>query len=326
MKKTISLALSMLLLIACNSNSSKGKRILPESSGNINYLSVVIDNGLWEGNIGENIREIFGAEVYGLPQQEPLFSMGQMPTKVFTGFATKNRTVLKVEKGKTAELRFIDDPFAKPQKLVLVRGMTDFEITSALKENAEKIIAAFKTTEIKEKQRRITKSLHKNNNIESALGLTIRFPSVYRIAKEEDNFFWLRRDTNKGGNMNLMIYEMPLNAISTGDDAINDIIRMRDSIGQTHIPGPIDGSYMITEEAYTPFFNSTIIDNKPALETRSTWEVKNAFMAGPFLNYIIEDKINQRLLVIEGFAFAPSIAKRDYMFELEAIMKSIKIK
>jgi len=326
MKKTITLAFSLLLLIACDSNSTKGKRILPASSGNVNNLSVVIDNNLWEGNIGENIREIFGAEVYGLPQQEPLFSMGQMPTMVFTGFATKNRTVLKIEKGKAAELKFLDDAFAKPQKLVLVRGMTDFEITTLMKENAEKIIAAFKTVEIKEKQRQIKKSLHKNNNIETALGLTIRFPSAYRVAKEKDNFFWLRKDTKKGGNMNLMLYEMPLNSISEGDEAINDIIKMRDSIGKAHIPGPIDGSYMITEEAYTPFFNTTIIDNKPAFETRSTWEVKNAFMAGPFLNYIIEDKINERLLVIEGFAFAPSVAKRDYMFELEAIMKSIKIK
>jgi len=326
MKQTISLALSMLLLFACNNNSSKGKRVLPASSGNINNLSVVIDNNLWEGNIGENIREIFGAEVYGLPQQEPLFSMGQMPTQVFSGFATKNRTVLKIEKGKAAELKFLDDSFAKPQKLVLVRGKTDFEITALIKENSEKIIAAFKSIEITEKQRRISKSLHKNNSIETALGLTIKFPSAYRVAKEENNFFWLRRDTNKGGNMNLMLYEMPLNAISEGDDAINDIIKMRDSIGKTHIPGPIDGSYMITEEAYTPFLNTTIIDNKPALETRSTWEVKNAFMAGPFLNYIIEDKINERLLVIEGFAFAPSVAKRDYMFELEAIMRSIKIK
>jgi len=326
MKKTISLALSMLLLIACNSNSSKGKRILPASSGNINNLSVVIDNNLWEGTIGESIREIFGAEVYGLPQQEPLFSMGQMPSSVFSGFATKNRTVLKIEKGKTAKLEFIDDPFAKPQKLVLVRGKTDFEITSLMEENSEKIIAAFKTTEITEKQRRIKKSLHKNNTIEKALGLTIKFPSAYRVAKEEDNFFWLRRDTNKGGNMNLMLFEMPLNAISKGDTAINDIIKMRDSIGEAHIPGAIDGSYMITEEAYTPFLNTAIIDNKPALETRSTWEVKNAYMAGPFLNYIIEDKINNRLIVIEGFAFAPSVAKRDYMFELEAIMKSIKIK
>ena len=70
----------------------------------------------------------------------------------------------------------------------------------------------------------------------------------------------------------------------------------------------------------------TIIDNKPAIVTKSTWEVKNAFMAGPFINYIIEDKVNNRLVVAEGFTFAPSISKRNHMFELEAIIRSIKIK
>ena len=83
---------------------------------------------------------------------------------------------------------------------------------------------------------------------------------------------------------------------------------------------------MITEAAYTPAIYETIIDNKPAFETRSTWEIKNAFMAGPFVNYAIEDKINKRYLVIEGFAFAPSVPKRDYMLELEAIIRSLKIK
>jgi hypothetical protein len=49
-------------------------------------------------------------------------------------------------------------------------------------------------------------------------------------------------------------------------------------------------------------------------------------MAGPFLNYVIKDEINERYIVFEGFAFAPSVAKRDYMFEFEAIAKSLKIK
>ncbi len=326
MKKIILVTFSILLFTACGDGNSKGKIIVSASSGNINNLSVVIDNELWEGSIGESIREIFGAEVYGLPQQEPLFTMRQMPTVVFSDFATKNRTILKIEKGEAANTKLLDNPFAKPQKLALVTGTTNKEIVEELNKSAAKIISAFKSTEIKEKQKRISKSLNKNNSIENVLGLTIKFSSAYRVAKEEGKFFWLRRDTNKGGNINFMLYEMPLNAISEGDDAINDIIKMRDSIGKVHVPGPIEGSYMITEEAYTPFFNQTIIDNKPALETRSTWEVKNAFMAGPFINYVIEDKINDRLVVLEGFAFAPSIQKRDYMFELEAIIRSVRIK
>lgn len=322
MKKFVLAVFTILLLIACNND---GKRILSTSSGNINSLSVVIDNELWQGSIGEKIRTIIGAPVYGLPQDEPLFTMHQIPTSVFTDFATKNRTVLKIEKGKPANTKFLKNVYAKPQKVILVTGNTIQEINEQLELQRQKIVAVFKNEEIKEKQRRIKISLGKDNNIEEALGLTIKFPSVYRIAKEDSSFFWIRRDI-KTGSMNLMVYELPLDAISAGDDAINDIIRIRDSIGKAHIPGPVDGSYMITEEAYTPFLNKTIIDNKPALETRSTWEVENAFMAGPFINYIVEDKINNRLVVLEGFTFAPSVGKRNHMFELEAIIRSLKIK
>ena len=47
-------------------------------------------------------------------------------------------------------------------------------------------------------------------------------------------------------------------------------------------------------------------------------------MAGPYINYVIRDDENNRLMVMEGFAFAPSIEQRDYMFELESIIKSVK--
>lgn len=325
MKKIILLALSITLFTSCNSDGSKGKRIVSASSGNINNLSVVIDNDLWEGDVGDYIREVFGAEVYGLPQQEPLFSMRQMPPQVFTDFATRNRTVLKIEKGKTADTKFYEDAYAAPQKLVLISGNTNNEIISQIEQNAAKIISVYKTTEIKEKQRRMAKSLHNDKSIEETLGITLKFPSAYRIARQEDSFFWLRRDI-RAGDVNLMIYEMPLDAITDGDDAINDIIKMRDSIGKAHIPGPIDGSYMITEEAYTPYLNTTIIDNKPTFETKSTWEVKDAFMAGPFVNYAIKDEVNNRFVVIEGFVFVPASAKRDYIFELEAIIRSLKVK
>ena len=316
--------LSILLLTSC-SNGAKSKRILSSSSGNINSLSVVADNDLWASRIGDEIRDVFSAEVIGLPQQEPLFTMRQIPPMVFTDFATKNRTVLKIERDSFADTKILKNVYATPQTVVVISGNSAKEIIGEIKKNAERIILTFKSTEIKEQQRRMGKSLFEDKSIENALGLTINMSSAYRIAKQDENFFWLRRDI-KNGDANLMIYQTSLDAVSDGENAINDIIKMRDSIGKIHIPGPIEGSYMITEEAYTPFLNTTIIDNKPAFETKSTWEVKDAFMAGPFVNYAVKDEVNNRLIVLEGFVFAPSTAKRDYIFELEAIIRSLKIK
>ena len=103
------------------------------------------------------------------------------------------------------------------------------------------------------------------------------------------------------------------------------IIQIRDSVSKAFVPGRNEASYMKTEEAYEPYFFKTTIKGLKTLETRGTWEVVNDYMAGPFLNYIVQDKINQRLIVMDGFAFSPSIQKRQYMVELEAIFRSLKV-
>ncbi|MGY0391252.1 DUF4837 family protein [Bizionia sp. KMM 8389] len=325
MQKFLLVLVSFLLVTACNDGKSSNTRILSESSGKINNLSVVIDNDLWDGSVGESIRNILAAPVHGLPQDEPLFILSQIPPTVFTGFARNSRIVLKIEKSDSSNVKIANNVFARPQRVVVVSGKNAEAISKQITDNAGQIVTALKNEEIKEQQRRIKLSLHENNTIQEKLGIAINFPSAYRIATEDDKFYWIRKDITTG-TTNILLYELPYNRVTDTDSLVGEIIKIRDSIGQKHIPGPLDGSFMITEDAYTPFLAKTTIDDKLAFETRGIWDVKNAFMSGPFVNYVIDDKANNRLLVVEGFAFAPSVSKRDYMFELEAIIKSIDFK
>lgn len=323
MKIFYSCIFSFLLLTSCN--NSKNQRLISSSSGRINTLLIVVDNLLWEDSVGETIRDVFTAPVPALNQEEPLFSLNQMPPMVFEGFATKNRIILKVEKGGNPGISIKRDVYARPQTVVVVSGKTNQEIKDQLEQNGEKIIAAFKKEELKENQRRIKISLMDDSPLENELGIKLNFQTAYRWAKKEDGFFWIRKDIPTG-TMDIMIYEVPLNTIKEGDSTIMDIVSMRDSIGKVHIPGPVEGSYMITEEAYAPYLYETTIDGKPAYETKGIWDVKNAFMSGPFINYAIRDEANKRYLIIEGYVFAPSVEKRDNIFELESIIKSLKFK
>ncbi|AUP79403.1 DUF4837 family protein [Flavivirga eckloniae] len=315
---------SILFVISCGDKKPSEGKFLLDSSGNINNVSVVVDNQLWKGSVGEAMRKVLAKPIYGLPQDEPTFTISQIPPPVFSGFVTKNRTILKVEPNKEAGIKILEDVYAKPQKVIVVSGKTKQDIIDLITENEAKIIETFRNTEIAERQRQMAKSPHKFKSIQEKLGLSIKFQSIYRIAKETDNFFWIRKDITTG-TTNLIIYELPYNAIKRNDSVVNQIIRIRDSIGKVHIEGPVEGSYLVTENAYTPFHGETILNNKPTLETKGIWDIKNAFMGGPFINYAIEDKTNNRWVVIEGFAFAPSVEKRNYMLELEAIIKSVKI-
>lgn len=325
MKNILFLPAFLFLLAGCNNNGEGDKQILTDSNGNINNVSVVIDNEKWEGFIGEALRNNLAAPVDGLPQEEPLFSLNQMPPEAFTGFVRKNRLFIKIEEGKDANFRMYKDPFAYPQSGVLISGHNNQEIVEQINQNSDRIIQVFKNTEIKEKQRRIRKSLKDDTKLKNEFGVSLKFPSAYRYAVEEDDFYWIRKDIPKG-MMEIMIYEVPTQVIEKDTNIIANIINMRDSIGRTHVPGPVDGSYMITEEAYAPYLFHSQIDGKFAYETRGTWEVKNAFMAGPFLNYAVKDSVNDRYIILEGFAFSPASAKRDNMFELEAILRSAKIR
>lgn len=325
MKHILFTALSFLLILSCDDKPSD-KKILLDSGGKINDVSVVVSNEMWKGRVGEAIRGVLASPIYGLPQDEPIFNINQIPTNVFSGFVKKNRTILMVKMGKEPGITFNKNVYAQPQKVVTVSGKTKDDIIHLLSENGPKIIETFKNIEINEKQRLIKKALYNTKTLQEKLGLNIHFSSAYRIAKNDDSFFWIRRDINTG-TLNLMIYELPLGTIKENDSVgvVNQIIKIRDSIGKAHIPGPVEGSYMVTENAYTPFHTKTILNNKPTLETKGMWNVENAFMAGPYINYAIEDKINNRWIIAEGFVFAPSVEKRNYVFELEAIIKSIKI-
>jgi hypothetical protein len=66
------------------------------------------------------------------------------------------------------------------------------------------------------------------------------------------------------------------------------------------------------------------LDGKQGYITKGTWEVANDYMAGPFVNYMIRDSLQKKWFVVEGFAFAPSVSKREYMFELNTILTTLK--
>ena len=79
------------------------------------------------------------------------------------------------------------------------------------------------------------------------------------------------------------------------------------------------------QKAYEPYINKVKLNGHESVETRGTWELTKDFMAGPFINYIVRDSVNKRNLLLDGFVFSPSSLKREMIFELEAIFRSLKI-
>ena len=315
MKKFILIA--ALLFISCND----GTKIVLASSGNLNEISIVIEDQLWEGSIGKALTNILSKPIYGLPQQEPLFKLRQIPPRVFSGFVTKSRTIIIIENNKQKHTRLLLNKYASPQTVIVVSGMTSREIIEELKKHSKKIINNIKEAEIKEKQRRIRKSLSISQALDSIFKIKLDYPSIYRVAAVDRNFVWLRKDT-KSGSVNLSVFQTPLktNRLNT-----EKIIIIRDSVSKQKIPGPTKETYMSTETQYKPVLVPTKIRKHKGLEVRGLWEVKKQFMGGPFINFSVVDSINNRILFFDGFVYSPGTEKASYIFEIEAIIKSLKI-
>lgn len=308
--------------ISCDENVERDKSLVPKSVGNINSLQIITANDLWNGTVGEAIRENFAAPTDGLPQDEPLFSMRQMPPEAFSGFARNNRIFIYVVIGEEDKVSLATDEFAKPQTGAIIKATSEDKLVDLINTNAAKIIEAFHKSEITERQRRTSLSLKKTDSLKKDMGITLRIPTAYRLAIGDKNFYWYRKNI-PDGETNILIYEAPLNSIENDSTAVADIIKIRDSIGSSLMVVE-DDNLFITEGAYAPYLFTTTIDGKFAYETKGTWELKDAWMGGPFLNYAIKDEKNNRYLILEGFTYAPAARKRDLQFELESILVSAK--
>lgn len=325
MKKLIILLLcSGLFLNSCKEGEKQD--YLPNSIGAYNTLTIVIDNELWKSEVGDKIRENFAAPALGLTWDEALFSITQVPPQVFSGAVRNTRNVLYVMEDSLDIAHMKTNMYAKPQKVGVIKGRSKAEIIENIKEKASDFVTTFKKQEIEEAQRRFLKSLNKEKALEENLGISLNVPSIYKVGREEANFVWLDRQIQTGA-MNIIAYSVPWNTFDTDSTFVQDIIKMRDSIGKLFIPGediPGKENYMITEKAFSPYVFPAEVSGRKAAEVRGIWEMSGYPMAGPFITYIINDEPNNRKLVLEGFTFAPATEKRDYMFELEAIMKTLK--
>lgn len=324
MKFFYTFVLLAVLFLSCNDGTQKtDDSFKSDSVGNINSLQIVMPNNLWNGAVGEKVREHFAAPTDGLPQDEPLFSMNQISPETFTDFARLYRNFLYVNISKEDTVSLRKNPYAKPQIGAFVKGTDENDLLAKLDENAATMIDAFKKNEIEERQRRTRISMMKEDSLQETFGITMQVPAAYRIARAAEDFIWLRKDL-EDGTTNIIVYEVPLSTIGK-DSTVADIIKMRDTIGSALLPVE-DNAPFITEAAYAPYLFNAEIDGKFAYETKGTWELKDAWMAGPFINYAVRDEENNRYLILEGFTYAPAARKRDLQFELESILKSTKFK
>ncbi len=319
MRNFLSLIIVTLMISSC---AKSDKITLVDSTGRINNVLIVMNNEDWEGRVGDSLRQIIAQPLPGLPQEEYPFTVNQVDPITFNSLFKRNRNILFIGVDTLEHFYSNKNLYAYPQLTLTILGRDKNELIRNMMSHGEELISTFKENDMRLYQSRITKDAYETNEINTFnnLGLEFKIPRAYRMVEDTGDFLWYRSTITRG-LLNLLAYEIPVeNLDSVSED---DLIRYRDSIGKTYVPGQFDSTYLATEKLVRPIVKKVNVGGREALESRGLWYVENDFMGGPFVSYTFKDEDTGRLLVIEGFSYTPSAKKRDFVFELESILKTV---
>ncbi len=324
--KKIAVAIAVLVMFfGCgeNKNSTPMKKNVTGKAGE---LVIVMSENHWSTDAGKALRDILAADVPGLPQSEPLFNLIQIPKEGYGDIFKTSRNLIFCTISPSVSksgIVFKNDRHAFLQATLNIEAKSQTEFIQILNDNASKIEGYFLGAERKRlKHNYSTYNLKSiSNATKEAFGFSIFAPPGWEVTENRDNFMWLLFRTN-AIDQGIFVYSFPYESDSTF--TTDYLIRKRNQVLKENVPGSIEGSYMSTVMD-VPFniYPKTISTNY-ATEIRGLWRVENDFMGGPFIQLAVLDLLENRVVVLDGYVYAPSKDKRNYVRQLEAIMYSFQ--
>lgn len=351
----IRIILGMLVAILCmmSCTSKDDKKYLPAATGKSGDMIIIMDSTQWNKPLGKAIKKIFQADVVGLPQQEPMFTVAfvhphasvKLLTQVrnlvyvftldktsggsqFLQRRISDETKTRINADSTFYQSILRDEYARGQEVMYLFGKTEGELISNLTKNRQSIIDYFNIIERKRMNKSLlsTKSTHGYTEmLRKEVKCEVNLPMGYVLADKKDGFYWFRQ-IDAVVDKDIFIAWKPYT--SQNQLLPDSIIEWRDEIAKANLfedPENLS-SYLITEQEHADVVARQMYLNKYyAIEVRGLWKTNTVSMGGPFVGYALVDEANQRLFYIEGFAYAPGRNKREIMRELETILWSFKL-
>lgn len=294
-------------------------------SGKPGEMVVVISPELWKAASGQAIRDALAQSQIGLPQDEPLFSIINIPMEAYGDIFKTTRNIIEVNVTPSAEktdIAYLHDVHAYTQAMVVINAKNQAELEQLIKDNTDKMIGFF----LKAERERLVLNYSKyndravKNKVEKHFGIDITVPPGFSVDVEKDSFMWLRYETPEISQA-ILIYTYPYTSDSTFTS--NYILTKRNIVLMHNVPGPREGSYMTTNMELPVFFNTFKKDGNFAAEMRGLWETQNDYMGGPFVNLSILDLLRNRVVTLDGYVYAPSKDKRNLLRQVEAMIYSV---
>jgi hypothetical protein len=136
------------------------------------------------------------------------------------------------------------------------------------------------------------------------------------------DFFWVS-DDGKKGRSDVIVYTFPYT--DTNTFTMEYLMAKRDSVLQINLPGGRPDSYMTTEKMIEPEYEAIALRGKYCGLMRGLWRMVGDAMGGPFVSVARLDSANNRVIVAEGFVYAPETHKRNFIRKLEAALYTLRL-
>ena len=333
MRKYFFLALIALCMLGCG----KTERLLTSATGSIYECLIVSPNA-----VKAPLCEVMEADMYGLPQMEPTFTVTHVTNTQFDDFlkSTRNILLLDINPNKYTFVKVLKsrDVWSKPQAMIRIQAPSDEAAMDYWAENGEAIREWFVREELARQIRFYRASTNKDARASlNKQGYDLLIPEDFIIIKNEqlqianDEVSVLWTCNNKGPmRKDVVVYSYPYTAQE--QFSCDSIIAMRNAVLGQLVSAQVEGSYMGTEYKHFPPVSRSVaalrdtVGGFYAVETRGLWKIYNGeAMGGPFVSLTRLDQVNGRVVTAEAFLFAAGQKKRNAMRQLEAILYSLEM-
>lgn len=315
----------ILLLGACSGSFTDYK---PGATGNQGEILVVLNKDYWQSEVGDSLRAVFHDYCQGVPMEEHVFDMVQIPNEQFIDINKRHRNVLLpvISTDFTkAEILINKEPYAFNQTLVKIQAPDAQSMARLIGEKRNTLIELFKKAD----RERWLSSFEKYQNtvvvnqIKDKYKVKLVVPKSYSLDVKNDDFAWISYET-KHYIMGLFVYTYPFTDENTF--SLNYLLDKRDEFLKKNVPGGREGSYMTTERKFDyPVMSIKNHNGNYTAVISGLWRMHHDFMGGPFMSYTMADTLRNRIVTVEGFVYHPNEDVRNKIRQIESLLTTIEV-
>ena len=322
-------------LTACTGDPQTGdaRSLLPGKVGPSGEVVVVADPATWAA-VQLEIESALQGPVLVLPQFEPQFDIEHLTRDRFSRFWKPHRNLIVFDVAdridtQTPSMIIGKEKYSRGQIYVHIKARTPAAALEIFRTRAVELSDILEQTEV---QRFMDLTALRSNEVLEKLlhdrhGLQATVPRNAVLVEDTPEFLWIQRSlTRLKGNTNhdvqMGVFVSRMDYTGPGLFSLERMLARRDSVLRARVGGEVPGSYMCTEMRQTPRYEEIAFHGGFAATLRGLWKMEGDFMGGPFSSIAWLDPFTNQLVTVDGFAYAPYFSKREYLRELEGIVRS----